>query len=74
MPDFEEFIIAGQSNLLRPLLDILDTDPEVAVGEVVNNAMEQPERFVVSMEASRAQALGQALPQLIVEPNDPLNL
>jgi hypothetical protein len=66
------FIIAGQPSVLRPLLDILAADPEVAVISV--GAQIEPERLVVAMDSARAQALSVALGnRLIVEPDEELN-
>jgi hypothetical protein len=66
------FIIAGQPSVLRPLLDILAADPEVAVISV--GAQVEPERLVVAMDSARAQALSMALGnRLIVEPDEELN-
>jgi hypothetical protein len=66
------FIIAGQPSVLRPLLDILAADPEVAVISV--GAHVEPERLVVAMDSARAQALSMALGnRLLVEPDEELN-
>lgn len=72
---FEQFIIAGDPSVLKPMLDILNADPESAVISVSRNNMTDPERLVVSMDPSRAAALQAALGALIlIEPDDLLDL
>jgi hypothetical protein len=72
---FEQFIIAGDPSVLKPVLDILNADPESAVISVSRNNMTDPERLVVSMDPSRAAALQVALGALVlIEPDDLLNL
>jgi hypothetical protein len=66
------FVIAGRPSVLRPLLDILAADPEVAVISV--GAQAEPERLVVAMDGARARALSTALgPRLLVEPDEELH-
>jgi hypothetical protein len=66
------FILAGQPALLRPLLDILAADPEVAV--ISGSAQAEPDRLVVAMDSARAEALSLALGRrLAVEPDQELN-
>jgi hypothetical protein len=73
MSKAEQFIIAGQPALLGPLLEILKTDPEVAVLYTATNRSGAPTRLVVSMDPHRARALGVALGgRLIVEPDQHL--
>ncbi len=72
---FEQFIIAGDPSVIRPVLDILNADPESAVVSVSRNHQTDPERLVVSMDPSRAAALQTALGALvIIEPDDLLDL
>lgn len=72
---FEQFIIAGDTSVIKPMLDILNADPESAVLSVSRNTQTDPERLVVSMDPSRAAALQAALGALVlIEPDDPLNL
>ena len=67
MAGIGRFILAGQPALMRPLLDILAADPEVAVISVAGAHVE-PERLVVAMDSARAQALSDALGnRLLVE-------
>jgi hypothetical protein len=66
------FVIAGQPAVLRPLLDILAADPEVAVISV--GAQAGPDRLVVAMDSARARALSTALGnRLAVEPDQELH-
>jgi hypothetical protein len=70
----ERFIVAGPPNILRPLLDIFQADPETAVHSVARNDQTDPERLVISIDPHRAAAIGAALKSLIViEPDEPLN-
>jgi hypothetical protein len=71
----EQFIIAGDPSVMKPMLDILNADPESAVLAVSRNHQTDPERLVVSMDPSRAAALQTALGALVlIEPNDLLDL
>lgn len=66
------FILAGQPALLRPLLDILAADPEVAVISV--GTRPEPDHLVVAMDSARARALSVAFGnRLAVEPDQELN-
>ena len=72
---FEQFIIAGDPSVLKPMLDILTADAESAVISVSRNHMTDPERLVVSMDPARAAALQVALGALVlIEPDDLLDL
>jgi hypothetical protein len=65
-------ILAGQPAVLRPLLDILAADPEVAV--ISTGGRPEPDRLVVAMDSARARALSIALGnRLAVEPDDELH-
>ena len=73
MADLERRIITGASSVLRPLLDILETDPETVVVSVHRNAQTEPERLVVVIAPTRADALQTALGPLVnVDRDDPL--
>lgn len=75
MAQLERFIIAGQPGILRPLLDILERDPETAVHSVARNAQSDPERLVVSLDPVRAAAMAAALGSLIIlEPDELLDI
>ena len=64
MSTVEEFVIAGQPTDVRTLLDLLASDPEVAVIEV------GADRLVVAMEPARRDALATAFgPRFTIEPN-----
>jgi hypothetical protein len=71
--EVEQHIITGQAAVLRPLLDILEADPETAVVSVHLNSQAEPDRLVVVMAQNRADALGAALSPLVgIFHNDPL--
>lgn len=71
MSEVERFIIWGQPAVLRPLLDILAADAEVAVISVASTTRAHPERLVVAMDPVRAHALATALgKRIIVEPDE----
>jgi hypothetical protein len=72
-PGVGRFLLAGEPGLLRPLLDILAADPEVAVISV--GTRPEPDRLVVAMDSARAQALSVAFGnRLAVEPDQDLTL
>jgi hypothetical protein len=50
----EQYLITGSATDLRPLHDLLASDPEVAVIEV------RPERLVIAMDPLRREALSTA--------------
>lgn len=68
----ERFIIIGQPGVLRPLLDLLEHDPETAVHQVTRNNQTEPEQLLVSIESARAAAMAAALGTLVTIENDPL--
>jgi len=71
--EVEQRIITGQPAVLRPLLDILEADPETAVVSVHLNQHAEPDRLVVIIAATRADALETALSPLVsIVPDDPL--
>ena len=72
---FEQFLIAGDPSVIRPLLDILNADTESAVLSVSRNNQHDPERLVVSMDPTRAAALKAAFGAVVlIEPDDLLDL
>jgi hypothetical protein len=71
----EQFIIAGDPSIMKPMLDIFNADPESAVLAVSRNSQTDPERLVVSMDPDRAAALQAAFGALVlIEPDNPLDL
>jgi hypothetical protein len=71
----EQFVVAGPPGVLRPLLDILEADPETAVHSVTRNGQTDPERLVISIDPVRADAMRTALGAMVlIEPDEPLIL
>jgi hypothetical protein len=71
----DRFIITGQPSVLKPLLDLLERDPETAVHTVARGDQDVPERLVISTDPERAAAIKTALGSLILmDPDDPLDL
>lgn len=69
----ERFLITGQPAVLRPLLDLLEHDPETAVHSVTRNGQSDPELLVVSIDSARAAAMGTALGSMaLIESDEPL--
>lgn len=66
----ERFIISGQPGVLRPLLDLLEHDPETAVHQVTRNSQSDPEQLLVSIDSARAVAMAAALGTLATIEND----
>ncbi|MBO3085666.1 hypothetical protein [Cellulomonas fengjieae] len=75
VPRTEQFIVAGPPGVLRPLLDLLEADPETAVTGVTRNDQTDPERLTISIDPARAAAMRTALGTLVlIEPDEPLIL
>ncbi len=73
MADSEPFILAGQPDLLRALVQVVIADPGLQLVSV-SGPPDAPERIVVRMPQARADLLSRAFAgQLNVEPDAPVD-
>ena len=72
MQELQQYLVGGDPGDLQAVLDQLQADPSTDVLNVVRDATGAPERLVVALADDRAAALSSSFPQLIVEPDAPL--
>jgi hypothetical protein len=72
-PAVQAFIVAGASDVLRPLLELVVADPDATV-TAVSGPETARERLVVEIDPDRANALSVALgSRVLIEPDAPLH-